>query len=60
MKKKTIAVIFGTRPDTIKMAPIILRLKEEQELVPRRHHRNRAAPPDAGPGAGCVPHPCRP
>ena len=30
MKKKTIAVIFGTRPDTIKMAPIILRLKEEQ------------------------------
>jgi UDP-N-acetylglucosamine 2-epimerase (non-hydrolysing) len=30
MKKKTIAVIFGTRPDTIKMAPIILRLREER------------------------------
>ena len=31
MKKKTVAVIFGTRPDTIKMAPIILKLREEQE-----------------------------
>jgi UDP-N-acetylglucosamine 2-epimerase (non-hydrolysing) len=31
MNKKTIAVIFGTRPDTIKMAPLILRLQEEQE-----------------------------
>ncbi len=28
--KKTIAVIFGTRPDTIKLAPIILRLREER------------------------------
>ena len=27
--KKTIAVIFGTRPDTIKLAPIILRLRAE-------------------------------
>lgn len=27
--KKTIAVIFGTRPDTIKLAPIILRLQSE-------------------------------
>ena len=27
--KKTIAVIFGTRPDTIKLAPIILRLHAE-------------------------------
>lgn len=31
MKKKTVAVIFGTRPDTIKMAPIILKLQEERE-----------------------------
>ena len=29
-KKKTIAIIFGTRPDTIKMAPIILRLRAER------------------------------
>jgi UDP-N-acetylglucosamine 2-epimerase (non-hydrolysing) len=28
--KKTIAVIFGTRPDTIKLAPIILRLRAER------------------------------
>lgn len=28
--KKTIAVIFGTRPDTIKLAPIILKLREER------------------------------
>jgi UDP-N-acetylglucosamine 2-epimerase (non-hydrolysing) len=28
--KKTIAVIFGTRPDTIKLAPIILALKQEK------------------------------
>lgn len=28
--KKIIAVIFGTRPDTIKLAPIILRLREER------------------------------
>lgn len=30
MKKKTIAVIFGTRPDTIKLAPVILRLRQER------------------------------
>lgn len=30
MKKKTIAVIFGTRPDTIKLAPIILQLRKER------------------------------
>ena len=28
--RKTIAVIFGTRPDTIKLAPIILALKKEK------------------------------
>jgi len=28
MDRKKIAVIFGTRPDTIKMAPIILELKK--------------------------------
>jgi UDP-N-acetylglucosamine 2-epimerase (non-hydrolysing) len=30
MTKKTIAVVFGTRPDTIKLAPIILRLQKER------------------------------
>jgi UDP-N-acetylglucosamine 2-epimerase (non-hydrolysing) len=30
MKKKTIAVVFGTRPDTIKLAPVILRLQQER------------------------------
>jgi UDP-N-acetylglucosamine 2-epimerase (non-hydrolysing) len=30
MAKKTIAVVFGTRPDTIKLAPIILRLQRER------------------------------
>jgi UDP-N-acetylglucosamine 2-epimerase (non-hydrolysing) len=30
MSRKTIAVIFGTRPDTIKLAPIILALRKEQ------------------------------
>jgi UDP-N-acetylglucosamine 2-epimerase (non-hydrolysing) len=30
MQKKSIAVIFGTRPDTIKLAPIILRLRKER------------------------------
>jgi UDP-N-acetylglucosamine 2-epimerase (non-hydrolysing) len=29
-KRKTIAVIFGTRPDTIKLAPIILALRQER------------------------------
>ncbi len=29
--KKKIAVVFGTRPDTIKMAPIILELKKNSE-----------------------------
>lgn len=29
--KKTIAVIFGTRPDTIKLAPIILELRKERK-----------------------------
>lgn len=28
MKRKKIAVVFGTRPDTIKMAPVILELKK--------------------------------
>lgn len=31
MTKKKIAVIFGTRPDTIKMAPIILELQKHPE-----------------------------
>ncbi len=31
MNRKKIAVIFGTRPDTIKMAPIILELKKNAE-----------------------------
>ena len=31
MNKKKIAVVFGTRPDTIKMAPIILELKKYPE-----------------------------
>jgi UDP-N-acetylglucosamine 2-epimerase (non-hydrolysing) len=30
MKKKTIALVFGTRPDTIKLAPIILQLRRER------------------------------
>ena len=30
--RKKIAVIFGTRPDTIKLAPIILELKKERKL----------------------------
>ncbi|MFN8134015.1 MAG: UDP-N-acetylglucosamine 2-epimerase (non-hydrolyzing) [Bacteroidales bacterium] len=37
MNKKKIAVVFGTRPDTIKMAPIILELKkypENFEVIP--------------------------
>jgi UDP-N-acetylglucosamine 2-epimerase (non-hydrolysing) len=32
MGLKKIAVIFGTRPDTIKLAPIILELKRERKL----------------------------
>ena len=32
MKKQKIAVIFGTRPDTIKMAPVILELRQEKKL----------------------------
>ena len=31
MNRKKIAVIFGTRPDTIKMAPIILELQKNAE-----------------------------
>mgnify|MGYP001602917403 CR=1 FL=1 len=30
-KKKKVAVIFGTRPDTIKLAPIIIELKKEHK-----------------------------
>lgn len=32
MEKKKIAVVFGTRPDTIKMAPIILELQRNSEF----------------------------
>jgi UDP-N-acetylglucosamine 2-epimerase (non-hydrolysing) len=32
MEKKKIAVIFGTRPDTIKMAPIILELQKQPDF----------------------------
>jgi len=32
VKKQKIAVIFGTRPDTIKMAPVILELRQEKKL----------------------------
>ncbi len=31
VKRKTIAVVFGTRPDAIKLAPIILALKRERQ-----------------------------
>ena len=31
MQKKTVAVVYGTRPDTIKLAPIILELKKESK-----------------------------
>lgn len=31
-RRKTIAVIFGTRPDTIKLAPIILELKKRRQF----------------------------
>ena len=31
MSRKKIAVVFGTRPDTIKMAPVILELRKEAE-----------------------------
>ena len=31
MRRQTIAVIFGTRPDTIKLAPVILELRKEQK-----------------------------
>ena len=33
MKKEKVAVIFGTRPDTIKMAPVILELRQEKRLL---------------------------
>jgi UDP-N-acetylglucosamine 2-epimerase (non-hydrolysing) len=32
VQKQTIAVVFGTRPDTIKLAPVILELKKEERL----------------------------
>ena len=32
MNKKRIAVVFGTRPEAIKMAPVILELKKHHEL----------------------------
>ncbi|MFO8069863.1 MAG: UDP-N-acetylglucosamine 2-epimerase (non-hydrolyzing) [Alkalibacterium sp.] len=31
MEKKKIAIVFGTRPEAIKMAPVILELKKHQE-----------------------------
>ncbi|GEK91062.1 non-hydrolyzing UDP-N-acetylglucosamine 2-epimerase [Alkalibacterium kapii] len=31
MKKKKIAIVFGTRPEAIKMAPVILELKKHQD-----------------------------
>lgn len=30
--RKTVAVIFGTRPDTIKLAPVIIRLRAEEKF----------------------------
>ena len=30
MEKKKIAIVFGTRPEAIKMAPVILELKKYQ------------------------------
>lgn len=32
VKKRKIAAIFGTRPDTIKMAPVILELRKEEKF----------------------------
>lgn len=32
MKKKTIAVIFGTRPEAIKLAPVILAMKKARDI----------------------------
>lgn len=32
MKKKTISVIFGTRPEAIKLAPVILALKKARDI----------------------------
>jgi UDP-N-acetylglucosamine 2-epimerase (non-hydrolysing) len=33
MKKKTISLIFGTRPEAIKLAPVILLLKQDDRFV---------------------------
>lgn len=32
MKKRKIAIVFGTRPEAIKMAPVILEFKKRQEI----------------------------
>ena len=44
MKKIKVMLVFGTRPEAIKMAPLIISLKEQTErfetvTVVNQHHR---------------------
>ena len=49
--RKRVLVAFGTRPEAIKMAPVVQRLKRAARRVRDARRRHGAAPRDARPGA---------
>ena len=51
MKRLKVITIFGTRPEAIKMAPLILELEKHPEHIESLVLRNRTASPDVGPSA---------
>jgi hypothetical protein len=50
---KKVLIIFGTRPEAIKMAPVVLRLKEAASF----QVKVAVTPAHAGPGAGYLCYP---
>ena len=54
-----VMTVFGTRPEAIKMAPVVLELEKHRGSDPDGRGRYGPAPADAGSGAGFIPDPSR-
>lgn len=48
---KTVMLVFGTRPEAVKMAPLVKGFQKHPDEFKTISVRNRAAPRDVGPGA---------
>src|SRR5512144_3028025 len=55
-RRKRIAVVMGTRPEAIKMAPVVHALRRQGGPVRNRRRRHGTAPPHARSGALDLPH----